>query len=270
VLKPAKKMLFLAAFTLTSCTSQVIPAATPTSNTASLRLYATSATAPLAQDLIQFYEPLNVEIQFETRTSNYQNLVTQVTQSPSAYFLTTHLPPDAPLWAAPLGQDGIAVVLHPDNPIQTLSSQQIRDVFQGYITDWSAVGGENRPIQVISREAGAGTRYEFERQMMGERRTTTLAQVAPSNEAMRDMVRYNPNAIGYLSTAYQNALIKTVAVDNVLPTPETLRNNTYPLRSTLFIVGEQEPEGEYRLFIAWIQSPAGQTVVARYYTPLSP
>jgi phosphate transport system substrate-binding protein len=74
--------------------------------------------------------------------------------------------------------------------------------------------------------------------------------------------------IGYVSMSYLNSSVRAVPVNSIAPTLEEVYNNSYPLRSTLYMVGLDEPEGDYRAFIGWVQSPDGQTVVGQQYAPL--
>jgi phosphate transport system substrate-binding protein len=266
----AKKAIFIAAFTLVSCSNQVVPAATPTTNTTRLRLHATTATAPLLRDLSAEYTRTRSDLVFEIGTSNYDVLAARSAADDVPYFLSNHLAADSPLWAAPVGQDGIAIVVHPDNTVPDLTTEQIRDMYRGRITHWDMVGGTATPISVVSREAGSGTRAEFERLVMGERATVQSALIAPSSEAMLDSVVTSKDRIGYISAGFirEHNAVRTLAVDGVAPTRSAIMNNAYPLRSTLFIVGQGEPDGATRAFIAWVQSQAGQSVVGRQYAPL--
>jgi ABC-type phosphate transport system substrate-binding protein len=69
--------------------------------------------------------------------------------------------------------------------------------------------------------------------------------------------------------SYLNPSVRALAVEGVQLNADTVHDNTYPLRATLFIAGEAEPQQpEYRMFIGWIQSPAGQAVVAHSHAPL--
>ena len=68
--------------------------------------------------------------------------------------------------------------------------------------------------------------------------------------------------------SYVDNQVRALTIDGVAPTLENVTNNTYPLRCTIYVVGQREPDGDYRAFIGWIQSPAGQAVVARRYAPL--
>jgi phosphate transport system substrate-binding protein len=172
------------------------------------------------------------------------------------------------LWGAPIGQDGIAIITHPTNPVTKLSIEQLRAVYQGLISDWSILGGSPGPITVISREAGSGTRAEFERLLMGERQTTQSAQIAPSSAAVIASVGREPGSIGYVSMSYLDASVQALAIENIAPIQANVQQNTYPLRMTLFFAGPAEPVAALRFFIAWVQSPEGQAVVAQRYTPL--
>lgn len=265
---PAKRIIVIAAFTLVSCSSQVIPAATPTSNSTTIRFDASHAMAPLLNDLTTEYTHTNPNLSFEIDTSHQATLRQQVEENTVPYFLSNHFPPESNLWAAPVGQDGIAIIVHPENPLESISTEAIRNIYQGITSNWQDVSGVNMPIQVMSREDGSSTRMELDRLLLGDRVTTAAALILPSNEAMLESVALNPESIGYLSFRYLTPGIQPLKVDNIAPTRENLSNNTYPLRSTIFVLGKNEPQNEYRQFIGWIQSQNGQIVVGKRYAPL--
>lgn len=266
-----RRTLVAVAFALASCAAPVPPASTPTTHAVTLRLYATSATLPLLNDLIRLYTQRVPNVGFDVRSASYAGVINLLLQEPDAYFLTNHLPSpeESALWGAPIGQDGIAIIAHPDVSAVDLTLTTLRDVYQGRITNWRALGGADQPIVVVSREDGSGTRAEFERLVMGERRTTRTALVAPSSAAMVEIVARQPGSLGYVSLGWVDSRVVLLPIDNVLPTPQTVAANTYPLRTTLFIAGLGEPQGPLRAFIAWAQSPEGQAVVARRYAPLN-
>jgi phosphate transport system substrate-binding protein len=263
-----KRALVIVAFTLVSCSSQIVPAATPTTNTALLRLYTTTAALPLANELTTTYSQRFPTVAFDVVTANYGSFLEHVAEEEDSYFLTNHLPTESALLGFPIGQDGIAVIVHPDNLVTDLTTSQIRDIYQGRITNWADVGGRDRPIDVVTRESGSGTRAEFERLVMGDRQTTRNAQVAPSSTAMVISISRLGGGIGFVSMSYLNTSVRPVSVNTINPTLENVYDNSYPLRATLFITGMKEPEGAYRAFIGWVQSPEGQTVVARNYAPM--
>lgn len=218
------------------------------------------------------YSGLNAGVRFETEIGSYHAVLDRLMLHENAYLLTNHLPLESQatlnLWAAPIGQDGIAIIVHPDNPVRALSSQQLREIYQGYIANWRDLGGEDREIIVISREDGSGTRAEFEEQVMGVRRTTQAAQIAPSSAAVIEIVARQPGCIGYVSMSYLRTSVNALALDGVMLTRQSVEQHTYPLRSTLFVVGQREPQNHERAFIGWLQSPAGQSLVSQYAAPL--
>jgi phosphate transport system substrate-binding protein len=174
------------------------------------------------------------------------------------------------LWAAPIGQDGIAIIVHPDVDVTGLSVDELRAVYQGRITRWEELGGSEGSIVVFTREQGSGTRAGFERLVMGRRTTTPNARIAASSQQVITTVARTHGAIGYISMGYLDSTTDVLRIDDVLPTSVTVFDNVYPLRTTLYVVGLQEPEDQYRQFIGWIQSPEGQVVVAQRYAPLIP
>jgi len=254
-------------FALVSCTSRAATDHTPTVSDQSLRIYASAPLLPMAYQLVNRYAVVNPGVTFDVIGGSYESVYQQANADRNSYFFTEHLPPQ-PMWAAPIGQDGIAVIVHPDNPMRALSSEQVRDIYRGQITSWGALGSFDYPIAVITREDGSGTRAEFEQLVIGERDTTRLARIAPSGEAMIDAVGRDPAAIGYVSFSLLEPRVRAVLLDNAYPSAAAVAENRYPLRSILYIAGYHEPENHYRAFIFWVQSPEGQRLVARQFAPL--
>ncbi|NDJ60430.1 MAG: hypothetical protein GYB67_04845 [Chloroflexi bacterium] len=256
------------AFTLVSCSNQILPAATPTAQVTPLRIYATTATLPLVNAVTREYTRVQPTITFDVRSGNDGTSAAALAGGDALYLFTNHLPVDSPLWAAPIGQDGLAVIAHPANPITQLTTTELRDLYQGWIPNWRVLGGADTEVAVFSREAGSGTRAEFERLVMGDRRTTPSAQIAPSSAAMVQSVARTPGGIGYVSMSYLDETVTPMLINGVIPTPETVYTNRYPLRATLFVGGLREPPGAYRAFIGWLQGQEGQAIVGRHYAPL--
>ncbi len=270
-MRQAKHALAVVAFTLVSCSTSALPASTPTSDAITLRVYATTATIPLLHSLTTQYSAINPSVTFEIISGDFQTVFDRLVADKEGYILTNHLPTGAadavfPAW--PIGQDGISVIVPPENLVSGLTSEQLRRIYLGHVTNWNEVGGADKEIVVLSREEGSGTRDEFERLLMGDRLTTQSAQIAPSNAAMISSVAAISGSIGYVSMSYLDDSVKALAIDHVLPSVETVYQNTYPLRTTLFVLGLTEPEDSYRAFIGWIQSPEGQEQVGQLYAPL--
>ncbi|MCA0455934.1 MAG: phosphate ABC transporter substrate-binding protein [Chloroflexi bacterium] len=263
-----KHTLVMVTFALVSCSTPVAPASTPTHGAVTLRLYATTASIPLLNDLTSHYSETHPNVSFETTTGNFQTMIEQLQQNRDGYLLSNHLPDDNNLLAWPIGQDGIAVIAHPQNPITGLTSEELRSIYLGHMGNWSELGGLDVPLTIMSREDGSSTRSEFEKLLLGERMTTKSAQIAPSSGAMLTSVAGMTNSIGYVSMSYLDSSVQALAIDGVKPSPATVYDNTYPLRSNLYIVGIDEPMNAYRDFIGWIQTPEGQEIVGMHYAPL--
>ncbi|MEO1440537.1 MAG: substrate-binding domain-containing protein [Chloroflexota bacterium] len=265
------RFILTVALALAGCASPTIPATTPTTNSAELVLLSTTATSRLLGELTREYAVVRGGLVFSTGEGNHQSLMDRVRNAETpAYFLSTHPPTESDLWAAPVALDSIAVIVNPANPIRDLSLDQLRSIYRGRIANWRELNAGEGPVTVFSREDGSGTRIEFENLLMGERQTIQSAQVAPSSIAMLERIGAEVNGIGYVAGSMVADSVRPVAVDGVASTPENIASSTYPLRTTVFIIGKAEPNGEFRMFVSWVQSPAGQAVVARRHAPLLP
>lgn len=272
--------LLVAALTLTGCAPASLPTAAPTLEQTVLRLYATTSAAPLAADLIAAYRQVAPGVQFDLITGDHELLLATVQSAdqPPAYLLTHHLPPDTPdappIWGAPIAQDALVLITSGSAAPASLTRDQVRLIFQGWLDNWADVGGADEGITVVTREDSSGLRAEFDALLLGSRAITQAAQIAPSSTALIARVGRIPGAIGYVSagalTADPDAAarVRPLAIDTTPPTAQTIAGGAYPLRTFLYLTGAGEPDGAYRQFIGWAQSPAGQAIVARRYFAL--
>jgi len=169
--------------------------------------------------------------------------------------------------------DAIAIVVHPSNPVDGLTIPQLADIYAGRITNWRQVGGEDRPIVLLSRESNSGTHVFFLENVVrrGQAGDDTLFSpdtlLMPSSEGISAEVRENPNAIGYDGLGYVTPDQKVVAVATesgapyVLPTLETARDGSYPIARLLYIYTAGQPQGAIQDYLGWIQGPEGQAIV---------
>ncbi len=171
---------------------------------------------------------------------------------------------EATVWSAPVAVDGIAIIVHPDNPVTTLTLAQLREVFSGWLWDWAGLGGTGE-VQIISREKGSGTRAAFEARVMEGQRVMPTALIMPGSQAVAGYVATNPEAIGYLSMGYLSEKVKALAVEGVMPTPKTVADGTYHLTRPLFLVASVEPGGAPRSFVDFALGPEGQCIVGERY-----
>jgi phosphate transport system substrate-binding protein len=173
-----------------------------------------------------------------------------------------------------VARDAIAVIVHPDNPVNALTLEQLSDIYSGKIDNWQEVGGEDRPIVRLSRETNSGTHVYFLEVVLrlGDSQNKTLfAQntlLLPSSEGIIHEVRQNPNAIGYDGLGYVPHDLKVLAVADVnssvyvRPSIETVNTGTYPIARDLYIYTAGQPTGVVKEYLDWIFSEEAQTIVS--------
>lgn len=181
--------------------------------------------------------------------------------------LTSWLPdgPPGDTQATVVARDGIALIVHPTNPITGLTLLQAHDFFSGRTIDWEEIGGMPGLVQIVSREDGSGTRAAFEAMVMGDDRVTLTALVMPNSQAVVDYVARDPNAIGYVSMAYVNGEVRMVSVEGLFPTPESVARGEYHLTRELVVLSRPGTSHQVRAFLDFALSPAGQAIVAGRY-----
>ncbi len=173
------------------------------------------------------------------------------------------LPNEKDLYAVTIAKDAIAVIVHPKNPIQDLSLEQIRSVFSGKIKNWREVGGLSHPIVLVSREEGSGTRESFQKFVMGKEEITLESLVQDSNGAIRQVVSNDPNAIGYISLGLVNEKVKALNIGGVEPTVKNIENGKYTLVRPFLFVFDGEPTGVPKSFLEFVLSASAQKLLAK-------
>ena len=176
--------------------------------------------------------------------------------------------------------DAIAVVVHPDNPVDRLTLEQISAIYTGRYTNWREVGGEDRPIVLLSRESNSGTYVYFLENVirLGDESSDLLFSpdtlLMPSSEGISEEVRHNPNAIGYDGLGYVTPDQKVVAVaaaeggPYVLPSVETVNSGAYPIARDLFMYTAGEPAGRVGEYMQWILTEGQRIVPEIGFVPL--
>ena len=181
--------------------------------------------------------------------------------------LVHHIPEDKDNWFSPVALDGLAIIVHENNPVSGLTLAEVQGIFNGRISNWSALGGADSVIVPLSREGGAGTRLLLQQQVMTEQRLHIETLILPSHTSLLSEVTNNSAAIGYVMMGSLTEGVQIVAINGRLPTPNETGSQNYPLTAPLYFVmpTPTEPTGELRLFLAWLQSNEGQQVISERY-----
>ncbi len=169
-----------------------------------------------------------------------------------------------------IAHDGIAVVVSQTNGVSDLTQEQIKDIYEGKITNWSEVGGDDAAIIVVTREAGSGTRGAFE-EILGLLDTnggSTIVETALVGEGTGSImatVASKDNAIGYISLGYVDETVKSVSIDGVVPTNESVANGEYTISRPLLLVSSDKISEEAKAFVDYIIGEEGQSIMGENY-----
>lgn len=159
--------------------------------------------------------------------------------------------------------DGIAVIVHPANPVAEITPAQLHDVYVGKITNWKALGGPDRAIVVVSRDTNSGTYETFDQLVMKSAKMAGSVEYLGSNGAIRQKVQGTPAAIGYLGLGFADRTVKMLAVDGIEATPEAVADGSYPIARPLFMFTDGYPKagGTLHEFVTLYLTPQGQELI---------
>jgi phosphate transport system substrate-binding protein len=176
----------------------------------------------------------------------------------------------------PIAHDGIAVIVNPDNPISEITSAQLKGVYEGTITNWSELGGEDIRIDVINRDEASGTRDAFAGAIMKGASFDVGAVILPGTGQVREVVSRSRGAIGYISVGFVKSRfgtrpVKALILDGIEPTDENVGNGNYPISRVLHFFTLGEPEGLTKRYIEYVLSDEVQrgAVIQAGYLPVA-
>lgn len=171
--------------------------------------------------------------------------------------------------------DAIAVIVNLRNPVSQLTIDQLADIFTGRISNWKELGGEDAAIVLVSRETNSGTHVYFLEEVVrkgADENTDVFAPhtlLMPSSVGITSEVQRNPHAIGYDGLGYVDpdhekiiAVAKDANSPYVLPTVATGADGSYPISRALYMYTTGLPDPNIDDYLAWIQGPEGQAIVA--------
>ena len=261
---PSLLLLLLLAGPLVTCGE---PVATP--EPVFLQAAGSTSMSPLVAELVAAFGERFPLVSLDVRGLGTQFGLEALRAGEVDLALASWLPADLSSdWqATAIARDGVAVIVHPDNPIDGLGLLQLQDLFSGRVYEWKAVGRAPAGglVQVVSREEGSGTRSSFEALVLGERPVTPLAIVAPSSRAMAEYVATHPDAIGYVSMGHVTPSVRVLRIEGQLPTTQAVGEGSYPLTRELWLVLARPPAGAVKDFLDFALGPAGQQIVGRNY-----
>jgi len=162
-----------------------------------------------------------------------------------------------------VAMDGIAIIVHPSNPVGKLTVEQVRDIYMGKITSWKQIGGSDVAIVMISRDTNSGTYESFEKLVMKKEKIAENAEYVGSNGAIRQRVQSTKAAIGYVGLGFVDRTVKALEINGVYPDPSTVASGVYPVARPLFMFTNGYPKLGSHLFsfVTLYLTPKGQEIV---------
>jgi phosphate transport system substrate-binding protein len=159
--------------------------------------------------------------------------------------------------------DGISIILHPQNKINGLTLQQVRDIYNGVITNWKELGWIDRKIDAVTREEGSGTRSAFEELVMKKKEIDDGIMVQDSNGSVKEVVATDPYAMGYISLGLLDEKVKPVAIDDVVPSIKSIKAGRYKIVRPFLYVTNGELGQYAKEFVDFILSRDGQKILKK-------
>jgi len=176
-----------------------------------------------------------------------------------------------------IAYDGIAVVVHPSNNLAELTTEKVTQIFKAEITNWNELGGPDKEIIVVSREAGSGTRGAFEGIMKLQEKNadgkkisvvTKDALIADGNGAVKANVASKEFAIGYVSLSYLDESVKGLLIDGAEPTVDAILEEEYKVSRPFLMLTKGDVSEEAQAYLDFIFSTEGQEIVAEKLIPV--
>jgi len=162
--------------------------------------------------------------------------------------------------------DGIAIIVSKqiyDAGVNDITKDQLKGIYNNTINNWNEIGGPNASIFVVGRDTSSGTYASFNDMLKLNETTQVLDKASTENAQVKAAVGGATNAIGYVGLGFVDSNTPALKLNGILPTADTVKDNTYPLSRSLFMYTKGEATGAAKMFIDFILGPDGQAIVAQ-------
>ncbi|MDR1542113.1 MAG: substrate-binding domain-containing protein [Clostridiales bacterium] len=158
-----------------------------------------------------------------------------------------------------IASDGIAIIVHPGNPVKNLTKEQAAQIFLGEIKNWQDVGGNNAPILVQTRETGSGMLATLEEMLLDKQTVVGTATPFSSSALIKQAVASSANAIGFDSIGFVDSTVSAVSLDGISANETTVKSAAYPLSRSLYVLTKSNATGINAKLIDYLRTPSVQT-----------
>jgi phosphate transport system substrate-binding protein len=252
-----------------------LPNNAATTNTIQTRrklvLTGSSTVAPLAAEIGKRFESQHQGVRIDIQSGGSSRGIADIRQGLADIGLVSRdmKPEEQDLKVFTIARDGVAVIIHRDNPIQSLSDKQIVDIYTGKVNNWQQVGGQSGTIAVVNKVEGRSTLELFTHYFRLKNTDIKAQVVIGDNQQGIKTVEKNPNAIAYVSIgAAENSIsnkapIKLLPVGGVAATTANVQNGTFPISRPLNLVMKTAPQGLAKEFLNFAQSQQVNDIVEK-------
>lgn len=236
-------------------------------NVSKISVSGSTSVGPLIEKLSEQYESKNSNILIEINqvgsSAGIKDTINEMSQIGMA---SRELKPEEKEQVVPrvIAYDGIALIVNNDNPIKGLTLEQVKEIYTGQITNWNQIQeGLDKPIVVISREDGSGTRSAFQ-EIVGYKSEQLVrnATIADGNGNIKATVEGNENAIGFVSFEYVDDKVSALTIDGVKPEANLVKEGKYAISRPFILATKKDTtDEETKKFIEYILSDDGQKII---------
>ncbi len=272
-------VVLLAGCSSTASTPEEVPTETPAQAVSMQRLtFAGSTTVqPLAQKLAESYKQKHSGIEMEIGAGGSRVGIQAIQEGSADIGMASREIREEEqregMEVHQIAVDVLAMIVHPDNPIDELSLEQLQAIYTGEMTNWQEVGGNDVPILAVIREVSSGTRGAFDDIVLdGEDPLETEDNTHITAGEIHTRVASTEGAIGYVGFGHLSGDdVKVIRIDGVEPSPEVAIDGTYKLKRPLHMLTGPLSRPEAKNFIDYVLSPEGQSLVVEMgWVPVAP
>lgn len=249
------------------------PASSAEAVTGQVRLTGSSTLAPLIRDLAKRFQELHPQVKISVESGGSgRGIADALAGKADIGMVSRALKGDEKkdLFAITIARDGVAFVVHRDNPVRAVTRAQLIDLYSGHLTNWKALGGNDAPIQVVSRTHGRGSLEVVSTYFDLNPEAIKAQRVAGENVEAVQSVLDNRNAlvfnsIGFtLESIHRGKPLMMLTVDGVPATAANLRAGLYPVSRELNLVTKTVPKGAAFAFIEFVASKAAHALIEEH------
>lgn len=262
---------------LTACGGGNAPSSSSSATGGKLVITGSSTVAPLVLEIAKRYEALNPGVRIDVQTGGSSRGIADARSGLADIGMASRAlkAEESDLVGNAIARDGISLILHADNPVQSLDEAQVAAIYTGQITNWKDVGGRDAPISVINKAEGRSTLELFLQHFKLKTETIRASVVIGDNEQGIKTLVGNPDGIAYVSigaaeyAATHGTPIKLLAMSGVAASTESVREGRFPLSRPLTLVTKTQPTGLSAAFIDYSRSAAVHDLLQQlYFVPL--